>query len=106
MTKFTLISLFIASLSFEAAFAHTFTVSAIRSMLANANMIYHIQNNITTLDTDTWEFNVTFAEVPDALIRPFRCAYVTIDGDDGIFTRFGYFFKVRRLKKRSLILFL
>ncbi len=63
-------------------------------LVQNEDIIYHIRLDVQTLDTTTWEFVTIDDALPDAMATPFRCSYTTIDGDAGIFTRYGYFYNL------------
>ena len=55
------------------------------------NRIYHVKDTVEELNAVTWSVS-DLSTPPDRLLRPGTCVMTTINGNDGIFTRQGYFY--------------
>ncbi len=61
-------------------------------LVQHEDLVYNVRYRVETLNTSEWTFGQIGEDLPDALVNPGRCAHTEIDGRQGIFTRYGYFF--------------
>jgi len=62
-------------------------------MVQNGDFVYVIQEEIVVLDLTRWSFT-SLGDAPTNFARPRQCTYTIIDGQAGIFLRFGYWFSL------------
>ena len=66
-------------------------LSPIFPQIQYGDVIYHLDEDLLTLDVTEWRFQ-SLGAVPEGLDRQGRCAYAEVGGRPGIFNRYGYWF--------------